>query len=171
MILIQQVYAEGKLAEGDRLARLCAPTTAARNSQPVQAPWILPEVPTADWLRGHGFRGKHTLQASWSDNDKAKFRQGILDWESGKLPTPSENTDLLYFLSHHVMERRFSAKACRKMLRSQLRELRKRGELNQLIEPVESEEDPEYESDEGDTSEDEVVLPTPSGMCHGPQDH
>ena len=78
----------------------------------------------------------------------------------GDITLPSSKTDVLYFLSHHVMERRFNQRACGHMLRFMRGHMKSQGHL---------EESPGQEDEEADavdaavhddeSSDDEAVLP------------
>ena len=95
-------------------------------AQPLQeegaqdAPWILKpgEVCDASWLDEHDFHVKRRVQRTWTDQDVKQLEEGLMRLQRGQDLPPSEFTDPMYYISHHVMEKKFSAQACARQIMS-----------------------------------------------------
>ena len=83
-------------------------------------PWALPhsEAYDAAWLDQHGFHVKKRVERTWTETDVEKLEEGLVRLPRGDDLAPSERTNPLYYLSHHVMEKRFSAQACARQIMS-----------------------------------------------------
>ena len=92
--------------------------------EPVAAPWAISERQDAVWLQAQGFRPKNLHQPDWGDKDKERLRAGLVAWSTGSQPMPSEQMNIYYYLSHYVMDRKFSAQACRRLVKLELKQLK-----------------------------------------------
>ena len=81
-----------------------------------QSPWPGPEWEDMEGLQELGFVPKKLLQPTWTEADIVQFKAGLADWASQRTLMPSPKMDFFYYLSHHVMDRRFSQQACQRML-------------------------------------------------------
>lgn len=132
----------------------------------IAAPWDINERQDSVWLESRGFRWKHLLQPHWTDQDLIKFYGALDKLGSGDATKPTQNMRLFYYLSFHVMGRRFSPKACWWLFNSTLRKIRK-GNLQAKSLPAAAPKSKAHSSDihngaETD-SEDEVNLHLDSG--------
>jgi hypothetical protein len=114
-------------------------------------------------LLAWGFKQKRSLQSSWSADDKQTLREGVVDYAAGRSLPPGRFTPIAYYLSHYVMERRFSIRDCKRMLRQLTREERSgvnvvNGNMQvPAVGGLEALNDTSESSSESD-SDDEVVL-------------
>lgn len=125
----------------------------------VEAPWDIKERQDALWLEERGFRPRKLLQPDWTEADLQQFAEGVDQWYTGEAIIESDTMGMYYWLSHHVMKRRFSPKACQRQLQSQLRKLSRQGNMGGSSGPsvpVEAHSDSDFHSDSD--SEDEVIL-------------
>jgi hypothetical protein len=83
-------------------------------------PWRLQagEVCDADWLNEHDFHAKKRVERTWTEADVRQLEQGLVRLQRGEDLPPSESTGPLYYLSHHVMQKKFSAQACARQVMS-----------------------------------------------------
>jgi len=93
--------------------------------------------------------------------DIALFRTGLLQYAK-KENLPNASMDRIHYLQHHLMERRYSKKACVRMLHREHRLMTSRGAIPRApsVERMASAPNQGDDSaDEDEDSEDEVVLP------------
>lgn len=83
-------------------------------------PWVLEpgEVCDASWLDEHEFHVKRRVERTWTNADVKQLEEGLVRLQRGEDLPPSDCTDPMYFLSHHVMERKFSMQACARQIMS-----------------------------------------------------
>lgn len=127
---------------------------------PVVAPWDITERQDSQWLEALGFRPKKLLQPDWTESDLSKFYKGLKDWKTGARIVGTLTMGMYYWLSHHIMERRFSPKACKRLAQSQLRSLQRRGNMHNMSAPSPQEEGgaSDVDSDTKSDSDDEAPL-------------
>ena len=104
-------------------------------------------------MQQYGFKPKFELESFWTDQDLEQFRRGAAEVVAGT--RDRAGLDAAYYMSHYVMQRRFSTRACTKQL------LRMAGQLQRARAAPQREEGPvvlggAVHSD--DDSEDEVEL-------------
>lgn len=90
--------------------------TAAPVHIPTPRLWHESEVFDAPRLEELGFRAKSEVESFWTPADLATFRAGAADLAARRQHMPSEITNPAYYMSHHVMQRRFSIKACQRQI-------------------------------------------------------
>jgi hypothetical protein len=81
-------------------------------------PWRLQagEVCNADWLNEHDFHAKKRVERTWTEADVRQLEQGLVRVQRGEDLPPSESTDPLYYLSHHVMQKTSARKRARQVM-------------------------------------------------------
>jgi hypothetical protein len=81
-----------------------------------QVLWGTRENIDAVWLQEEaGFRRKRQPESTWTAADDWQFQDRVAQF-GGELVMPTLTMETGYFLSHHVMDRKFSARACRRKL-------------------------------------------------------
>ena len=110
----------------------------------------------AEQMIGLGFRTKSELETFRTDADIETFRAGAAELAANSAQMPTAAMDPAYYMSHHVMKRRFSKKAClRQILRMGKRLQLSRAAPVAAVDPV---ADPRAEMDSEVESDDELQL-------------
>jgi hypothetical protein len=80
--------------------------------------WINGSDQTRDlaWLLEAGFHRRTTHEHTWSQNDVQALLKALRRLHEGTLLKASPTMRLAYFLSHHVMLKKYSEQACAKMV-------------------------------------------------------
>jgi hypothetical protein len=95
----------------------CQPQTVSDHQG---VPWRIPEGQDCDaqFLEEHDFHAKKHVEHTWTSDDIGKLKTGMRRLQTGEDLPPSECTDPLYYLSHHVMEKKFSSAAVARQVQS-----------------------------------------------------
>ena len=126
--------AEHKLEKEVPFCRLTAgwASCSAKDAPAVPSPFHTAERQDASWLQLRGFKPRSLPQPSWTEEDKALFRQGLTQY-ARKENVPDESMDRVHYLQHHLMQCEYSKKDCMRTLRSEKRLMRSRGDIPQEI--------------------------------------
>lgn len=166
-------YAEGKLDREDGVPcrkvwkRLMLGIEPA-SRQPILAPWQARHEQDALWLQGMGFRPKQLLEPDWTPHDRMQLEDAIAALAAGDLQKESEDMATAYWLSHHIMSRKYSERGCQRMLNVLERELCKLPK--RLVPPADLSEPEASEASEAggssEESEDEVTEAVANRALH-----
>jgi hypothetical protein len=107
-----------------------------------------------DRLLDLGFQPNNRRATTWTAAQEQQLLQGIADFTSGVVQTPTPHMEMCYWLSHHVMHREFTERECLRKLKALSRKLVRHDQAVQVL-PDES-----SASDTTD-SDDEVHLERP----------
>ena len=72
----------------------------------------------AQFLEEHGFHAKKHVEHTWTEEDVVQLKTGMRRLQTGEDLPPSQYTDPLYYLSHHVMAKKFSSAAVARQVQS-----------------------------------------------------
>lgn len=147
------------VVEAERYAEDCMQDTKMQE-QASRLMWVTSvNTGNLEWMMDAGFRRTTSVQSSWSAEDVQKLWEAAKALRNRSQDMPTDKMQADYYLSHHVMSKKFNEKECADMVfRLRARLVRQSAGSAPMPEESDGDEDAADERADGEESADEVFI-------------